>query len=50
LESCGKAKDTGKKVGNDKDKTNGNGKSTPNGEIAVMPPKGKKRKLDEGIS
>jgi hypothetical protein len=50
LESCGKAKDMGNKVGSVKDKANGNGKSTPNGEIAVMAPKGKKRKLDEGIS
>jgi len=48
LESCGLAKETGKQVGSDKDKTNGNGKGTPNGEIAVMPPKSKKRKHDEG--
>jgi len=49
LESCGKAKETSKNARNEKDKVNGNGKSIPNGEIAVMPPKSKKRKHDEGI-
>ena len=49
LESCGTSKDSGKKIGNEKDKVNGNTKVTTNGEIAVMPPKSKKRKHDEGI-
>jgi len=51
LQSCGKAKESnGKNAGNEKDKVNSNGKSIPNGEIAVMPPKSKKRKHDEGIT
>jgi hypothetical protein len=47
LESCVKEK-ISKKTMNDKDKVNGDGNGTPNGEIAVMPAKGKKRKHEDG--
>ena len=57
VQSCVKEKPSSKKStnGSDKDKVNengssGGGKATPNGEIAVMPPKSKKRKLEESIS
>lgn len=45
LESCVKEK-ISKKTMNDK--VNGNGNGTPNGEIAVMPVKTKKRKHEDG--
>jgi hypothetical protein len=48
LESCVKEKISKKKTTSDKDKVNGDGKGTPNGEIAVMPAKSKKRKPDDG--
>ena len=53
LKGCVQDKPSTKKStnGTDKEKSNGNGgKQTPNGEIAVMPPKSKKRKLDDSMS
>lgn len=49
LESCVKEKSVQKKS-NDNDKVYGDGKETPNGEIAVMPAKSKKRKHDDGMT
>ena len=48
LESCVKENVSKKKSTSDKDKVNGDGKETPNGEIAVMPAKSKKRKQGYG--
>jgi hypothetical protein len=48
LKSCVKEKST-KKKNNDKVNGEGGNKAIPTGEIAVMPPKSKKRKHDDGI-
>jgi hypothetical protein len=48
LKSCVKEKST-KKKNNDKVNGEGGNKAIPTGEIAVMPPKNKKRKHDDGI-